>query len=266
MNRLLRGLALNPFTLYPLMWLHRLPGLRRRALAYIHLRGTGLEIGALHNPMPVLPGVRVRYVDRLPETDLRTEYNEHADVPKTSIDMVEDAHVLPSVADGSQDFLIASHIIEHMESPLLALRNWLRVLRPGGMLYLAIPDRDRTFDRNRPVTAFSHVLDDLRNGPDGSREEHYREWMRQVGGLNEEQIRRRLPSALERRRSIHYHVWDPPAFLELLQRCRQELDFPLEIRVFEAIGNEMLVMCRKTKEALINIRASRSAGMHCHFQ
>lgn len=245
--RLLRRLALNPVTLTPLSWLHRTPGLRRRALAYAHLRGSGVEIGALHNPMPVAPGVRVRYVDRLPEVDLLDEYRAHAGMPKTAIDLVEDAHWLHSVADGSQDFLIASHIIEHMESPLLAVQNWLRVLRDGGVIYLAVPNREQTFDRLRPVTPFAHLLDDLQRGPECSRADHYLEWARVVGRRSEEDARARLPKLLEKRPSIHFHVWDPPAFLDFLQRCRAELHLPLRVEVFEAIGNEMLVLCRKTR-------------------
>ena len=227
------------------MWLNRTPALRRRALAYQYLRGSGLEVGALHNPMPVPIGVRVQYIDRKPEAGLREEYRRHADTPRVALDLVEDAEVLSAIADASQDFVIASHVIEHMENPLLALTNWLRVLRAGGILYLAIPNRAHTFDRKRPITAFAHVLDDLRHGAEGSRAEHYREWLQYVGGLNPEQIRERLPHALQKNRSIHFHVWDPPAFLELLQRCRQELHLPLEIPVFETIGSEMLVIGRK---------------------
>jgi SAM-dependent methyltransferase len=193
--------------------------------------------------------VRVQYIDRKPEAGLREEYRRHADTPKVPVDVVDDAEVLSSIADASQDFVIASHVIEHMESPLQALTNWLRVLRAGGILYLAVPNRAHTFDRKRPVTGFAHVLDDLRNGPQGSREEHYREWLQHVGGLSPEQIRERLPHALRQGRSIHFHVWNPAAFLELLQRGRQELNLPLEILVFETIGSEMLVVCHKTAQA-----------------
>jgi len=245
MGSLLRKLLLNHLTLYPVMWLGRTPALRRRALSYQYLRGAGLEVGALHNPMPVAAGVKVQYIDRKPEAGLREEYRRHAETPRVPVDVVDDAGMLSSIANASQDFVIASHVIEHMESPLLALTNWLRVLRAGGTLYLAIPNRSHTFDRKRPVTSFAHVLNDLRNGPEGSREEHYREWLQYVGGLSPGQIRERLPHALQMNRSIHYHVWDPAAFLELLQRSRQELNLPLEIVVFEALGNEMLVIGRK---------------------
>jgi len=41
--------------------------------------------------------------------------------------------------DRSFDRLIATHVLEHMPSPHLALREWARVLKPGGMLSLVLP-------------------------------------------------------------------------------------------------------------------------------
>ncbi len=48
--------------------------LDRARIAAMYLQGEGIEIGGLHNPLDVPPGVRVRYVDRLPVERLRQEY------------------------------------------------------------------------------------------------------------------------------------------------------------------------------------------------
>lgn len=48
----------------------------RTYLADRFLRGDGIEIGALHRPVPLPEGATVRYVDRLYTDDLRSEYNE----------------------------------------------------------------------------------------------------------------------------------------------------------------------------------------------
>ncbi len=53
-----------------------------------------------------------------------------------------DAQYLRGVADGSVDFLHASHCLEHMRDPRVALANWLRVVRPGGHLIITVPDED----------------------------------------------------------------------------------------------------------------------------
>lgn len=39
------------------------------------------------------------------------------------------------------DLLIMCHVLEHIESPILALRAARQLLRPGGVLYVAVPNR-----------------------------------------------------------------------------------------------------------------------------
>ena len=41
--------------------------------------------------------------------------------------------------DASFDRLIACHVLEHMHEPLDALREWSRVVRPGGLLSFVLP-------------------------------------------------------------------------------------------------------------------------------
>jgi len=44
-----------------------------------------------------------------------------------------------SYADNSFDRLIAVHVLEHIEKPHLAVQEWRRVLKPGGVLSILIP-------------------------------------------------------------------------------------------------------------------------------
>jgi len=50
------------------------------------------------------------------------------------------AQFLDNVADGSFDFVFSSHCLEHMRDPAEALSNWIRVVKPGGHLVIAVPD------------------------------------------------------------------------------------------------------------------------------
>jgi SAM-dependent methyltransferase len=43
------------------------------------------------------------------------------------------------VGAGSFDVVIASHVLEHLDDAQAALEDWMRVLRPGGMLILGVP-------------------------------------------------------------------------------------------------------------------------------
>ncbi len=53
-----------------------------------------------------------------------------------------DAQYMAGVLDSSFDFIHSSHCLEHMVDPRVALRNWLRILRPGGYLIITVPDED----------------------------------------------------------------------------------------------------------------------------
>jgi len=44
---------------------------------------------------------------------------------------------------------------------LKAIKEWVRVLKPGGFILLVLPDKRFTFDRKRPDTTFSHILSDF---------------------------------------------------------------------------------------------------------
>lgn len=51
-----------------------------------------------------------------------------------------DAQYLQNIADDSYDFVYSSHCLEHMRSIEESLKNWCRVIKPGGTLYVTVPD------------------------------------------------------------------------------------------------------------------------------
>ena len=58
------------------------------------------------------------------------------------VDMVADVRRLESVANGAAELVYASHVLEHFGRGeyMEVLREWHRVLRPGGVLRLSVPD------------------------------------------------------------------------------------------------------------------------------
>lgn len=66
-----------------------------------------------------------------------------------------DAHRLTGIGDGSYDFVYSSHVLEHLEDPTMALREWWRVLRPGGFMILYVPERDLYEKRQRLPSRFN---------------------------------------------------------------------------------------------------------------
>jgi SAM-dependent methyltransferase len=53
-----------------------------------------------------------------------------------------DAEFMEGVADNTYDFLFASHCLEHLRDPHVGMRNWLRVIKPGGHLIVNVPEED----------------------------------------------------------------------------------------------------------------------------
>jgi SAM-dependent methyltransferase len=219
----------------------------RSFLATQYLQGAGIEIGALNHPMRLSEGCSVRYADAFTSAELRKKYPaELHGYDIVDVDILTDAHLLTGVQDGSQDFVIANHVLEHLENPLLALRNLLRVLRTGGVLFLALPDKRHSFDKDRPCTTFEHILADFQNGPEGSRGSHYLEWIRLVEKAPEAEVENRLHVLLdELHYSIHFHVWSQFEVLSMLERARGVVALNYEIECFKANGDECISILRR---------------------
>ena len=221
----------------------------RVQLAAEFLRGRGVEIGALHQPLPVPEGVGVTYVDRMTVEELRVHYPELAELPLTWVDVVDDGERLERFDDESIDFLVANHFLEHCQDPIGTIETHLRKLRPGGILFYAVPDKRYTFDFRRPRTTLAHVIVDHENGPAGSRRDHYLEWSRMVyePGTSppSDEVAVSEADRLEREGySIHFHVWTEVDLLELLLHCQQQFG-SFEIEAFARRSIEDIAVLRK---------------------
>lgn len=184
------------------------------------LAGVGIDIGALHRPMVKHDDMQVVYVDKLPVSELRKHYPELKDFNLVEPDVISDAETLSNFIDGSLSFVIASHVIEHMRNPILAIKNWLRVLKPGGLLYLVVPDYRKIFDKHRELTTLSHVIADYELGNRNAQDiEHYYEYATLVNkkffgrDIDEQEEAIKL---MEQDYSIHFHTFTPESFKNVL--------------------------------------------------
>jgi GT2 family glycosyltransferase/SAM-dependent methyltransferase len=233
----------------PLTWAQRRAGLGffdvRAWMAALFIEGEGIEIGALHSPLAVPPTARVRYVDRMRVADLRLQYPELKHHALTEPDIVTDGERLDGIADVSQDFVIASHFLEHCQDPIGAIASMLRVTKPGGVIFLGIPDKRYTFDRQRPLTTFAHLVRDHVEGAALSREAHFEEWAtlaedETIGGRSAQEL-----MAIDY--SIHFHVWTQAEMLEFLARLKMELRFPFDVEAVLKNGMEVIAVLRKAE-------------------
>jgi predicted SAM-dependent methyltransferase len=217
----------------------------RVGVAAMFLRGSGIEIGALHLPLTIPDGASVKYVDRMSAADLRHHYVELAELPIVDVDIVDNGETLATFRDAGQDFIVANHFLEHCQDPIRTIANLFRVLKTGGVLFMAVPDKRWTFDHERPCTPVEHLMRDYAEGPAWSKRQHFEEWTRLVNHTTDatkadEETRHLINIDY----SIHFHVWDAPALIGFLTTLRQFLSFELEL--FLRNGPETVLILRKT--------------------
>jgi SAM-dependent methyltransferase len=193
-----------------------------RGLLTRFLIGAGVELGPGHHPMPMLfPDVTVRYVDRWDPEQNRALFPDVTDGSTfTTPDVIANLDVdrLSALADQSQDFVVASHLLEHLANPLAQLEDMHRVLKRGGVALIFLPDRRYTFDRKRLPTPLEHLIADYRDHVTVVSDEHLEDHLRKTGvwqdSWTEEDRRREF--AFNRERSVHVHCWTEGEFLPVL--------------------------------------------------
>jgi len=227
--------------------------LDRSLLARSFLRGQGIEVGALHNPLPVPPEVKVRYVDRLNKRDLYEHYPELREFNLVEVDIIDNGETLEKVPAAVTGFHYCKSLFEHCQDPIATLKSFSRVLANEGVVYMAIPDKRFTFDKDRDRTPLDHLIEDHRAGPERSREQHYREWVTQVEPhfgrryVGDEVIASRMNELTTQGYSIHFHAWLPEDVAELLTYSIQQEGLPFEV-LFAGEFNEnseMIYILRK---------------------
>lgn len=197
-----------------------------------HLHGRGIEIGALWRRFPVPPSALVWYLDRLDPAGLEGHYPEL----KGAIlrpDVLAEATQLP-VRPASLDFIVASHVLEHLPDPLLALRTWYDALASGGALLIKVPDKRYTFDAPRSRTPLCHLIEEHEHPERFDARAHYADWVQHIGGRSpsapgfEQEVR----NLMDQSYSIHFHVWIDQDLREIVDFTRNEWKLQWEQAVF----------------------------------
>lgn len=135
-----------------------------------------------------------------------------------------EANNLHHIPDAHYDCVLSSHMLEHSSNPVAALMEWHRVLKPGGMLILVLPDPTQTFDHRRPVTTMKHLIEDYQIMRDESDLTHLPEILRlhdlarDPDAPDSAEFRSRCESNGQLR-CMHHHVFDLNLCEELLEYC-----------------------------------------------
>lgn len=154
-----------------------------------------------------------------------------------------EASDLSPIPDSSYDFVLSSNCLEHVANPMKALKEWIRVVKDGGLLLLALPNKEFCFDHQRPLTEFNHILSDLHNDVSEDDLTHLDEILslhdlsmdRHAGSL--EQFKERSLKNFENR-ALHQHVFDATVLVEMFTH------FHLEVLKVET-GSDIIILGRK---------------------
>lgn len=206
-------------------------------------KGKGLEIGALHRPFDL--DAHVNYLDYEKTASLRKDYKNDprvGDIRQVQV-VWKESHY-PFFDDGAFDFVINSHVLEHVCNPGRAIEEWLRIIGPGGVLYMVVPDKNYTFDRPREITPLEHLMEEFHTKTQLITRPHYEDYVRnREGGKVGKDAEVVIETAFERQSSIHVHTFTKDSLREFLETLTRHLNFKIEH--FEAQNMHIHVALRK---------------------
>ncbi len=125
--------------------------------AYELLKGVGIEIGALSKPFDL--DATVIYADIAEPTTMEAQLRECEGRTYLNRKLVDIQLLLEApffnfrgIEPDTVDFCVSSNVVEHHPNPLYFLLEQLRVIKQNGILYVAIPNKEKTYDRGRVTT------------------------------------------------------------------------------------------------------------------
>jgi len=243
---------------------------RARVFSIVDSRLPGLEIGPCDNGIaPKREGYQVRILDHLDQEGLRAKYADHPQVDISKIEVVD--HVwggepYAGLLGGARvDWIIASHVVEHVPDLVGFLLECASILGPGGRLILFVPDHRRVFDCRRSPSGTGEIVDahlQRRKAPSpGEVAEHHLRvatkgnrlawpllWPGRVRSIHTDQEVREAFEAAKVGEYRDVHVWKftPDSFGRIADDLRRLdlIDLQVE-RIESSHGSEFFVAMRR---------------------
>lgn len=231
----------------------------RIKIANKYIKGTGLEIGALHAPLLVSKFAQVKYVDIVSREISVSKFPELDPKKIVEVDYITDGFTLRGIKKNSFDFLIANHVLEHTPNPIQVLENWLSVLKVGGVVFFVLPNLNHTFDRGRSLTTIDHLVDDYRfyqnlgdNELGDHNLKHYLEWVR-ISDYNilkkkrtENEIGNHAKKLNAENSEIHFHTFNKGSITKLLNYVEKNMFKPFFLQeIIDGRGGEIITVIQK---------------------
>ena len=251
--------------------------------------GLGLEIGPSHNPMaPKKAGYNVHILDHATAEELRVKYKDHP----INFDNIEEVDFVWRGEPLSEligrehcyDWIVASHVIEYVTDFVGFLQQCEKLLAPGGVISLVVPDKRFCFDyyrtlsntgdalqaftenrvRHSPGTVFDYFANASRMGADRiAWAEQDRGNISMVHTLDEAEEEWR--KALKNDEYIDAHSWKfTPSSFRIILNDLQKLGLTelAEVDGFDTLGFEFwITLGKRQPNSVVYDRQSLSRSM-----
>ena len=191
-----------------------------REKGYTLLGGKGIEIGGFENPANIPNAEKIIRCDRLNREEAQKLFPEVNCSLLHEPDLIFDLDVvgLSHFADQSLDFIIINHVIEHLVNPVYAIEEIRRTLKRKGHFVISAPDKDYTFDLNRPLSDEKEIFETYLENETVAPIQKYLPLIEYIHTdlINApiEEIEKKLKYFSDRRE--HLHIWNSETFKEFL--------------------------------------------------
>jgi hypothetical protein len=123
-------------------------------------------------------------------------------------------------------------------NPFKTLQHMWQGVKDCGLLVISIPDKNFSYDRERQLTSFNHLLADYYSDIDQADDDHYIDFLQHVhpeAFRNREVFLNAL--AFVKNRREHVHVWDSETFHSHLLKVLDIFGSPYSIVFFSRANN-----------------------------
>jgi len=215
------------------------------------LAGKGVEIGAGNLPMVFGNEVEITYIDKNSQEKLQEIFPE-IDYPQLGKVVIGNSDDPLNLESNSYNFLVSAHVIEHLKNPFKSLQHWCKVVKEEGYIYIIFPNRDDCFDKGRPYTAVSHLVQEYKldnNSAQMNRNliNHLREHYGNTDFKGKEHL---MDKEIDYEYQVnigvaHYHVFGVINSYEFFEYSREHLNFPLKIIELQYAMGEIRYLLQK---------------------
>lgn len=143
--------------------------------------------------------------------------------------IISDIVNLEKIKNKSYDFIVASHILEHVVNPLKGISEITRILKDDGICILVLPWKEGTFDHKRPISSFSKLLDNYNKNRDETYIDDYLPEIKEFYDISRDPGVVSMEHFLERcknnynNRALHVHVFD----FDLIIQCLEYFNYKI---------------------------------------